>query len=234
MNRDTSGMSLSQAASMTRGEAFRRELAALLNSHSMENGSDTPDYILAEFLLHALVAFNETVRTRETWYGRTPQRATAGLIGGPNAAPQAPCAPRPTMPGPSDRIAPTADKDAAGLAERDSGVQPAASAPSDKWERWRNVRPWDLEPYYLYWVSHLTSEDLHAKSDIATVLALLHQQRDDLESDYMRLLREKQDRLEQARHFDLTGYINAADISGADAPHTVVEKLQRAINARPA
>jgi hypothetical protein len=49
-----------------------------------------------------------------------------------NAAPQAPCEPRPSTPGPSNRIAPTADSDVAGPAERDSLVQPAVAAPDDK------------------------------------------------------------------------------------------------------
>lgn len=49
----------------------------------------------------------------------------------------------------------------------------------------------ELEPYYCYWVSHLTSEGLHDKGDIATVLAILHQQRDDMQDDALRLHREK-------------------------------------------
>lgn len=46
------------------------------------------------------------------------------------AVPQAPCTPRQSTPGPSNRIAPTAENDAAGPAKTDSGVQPAATAPS--------------------------------------------------------------------------------------------------------
>ncbi len=64
-------------------------------------------------------------------------------------------------------------------------------APSDRWKHWREARPMELEPHYCYWVSHLTSEGLHAKSDIATVLAILHQQRDDLEADVKRLHSDK-------------------------------------------
>jgi len=48
------------------------ELRALINRHSAENGSDTPDYILAEFLVDCLAAFGRTVRDRDRWYGRTP------------------------------------------------------------------------------------------------------------------------------------------------------------------
>ena len=53
----------------------------------------------------------------------------------------------------------------------------------------------ELEPYYCYWVSHLTSEGLHDKADIATVLAILHQQRDDMQDDALRLHREKMEAL---------------------------------------
>lgn len=51
---------------------FVDELRALINRHSAENGSDTPDYILAEFLVGCLAAFDRTVRDRERWHGRTP------------------------------------------------------------------------------------------------------------------------------------------------------------------
>jgi len=41
-----------------------------LNCNSEENGSDTPDFILAEFLGGCLDAWNEAVKKREQWYGR--------------------------------------------------------------------------------------------------------------------------------------------------------------------
>ena len=50
---------------------FEKELEALLNSHSMENGSDTPDFILAAYLTACLKAFDAGVSRREEWYGRT-------------------------------------------------------------------------------------------------------------------------------------------------------------------
>jgi hypothetical protein len=46
------------------------ELTPLLNKHSAENDSDTPDFILANFLLGCLAAFNEATKRREQWYGR--------------------------------------------------------------------------------------------------------------------------------------------------------------------
>lgn len=50
--------------------AFREELRALLNRECKENGSDTPDYILAEYLVRALQSFDLAVKAREAHYGR--------------------------------------------------------------------------------------------------------------------------------------------------------------------
>ena len=44
--------------------------ARLINKYSMENRSNTPDNILAEYLVSCLDVFNRTVAQRETWYGR--------------------------------------------------------------------------------------------------------------------------------------------------------------------
>ena len=48
---------------------FRKELTHLINFHSQENGSNTPDFILAQFLDVCLGLWNQTVRKRDTWYG---------------------------------------------------------------------------------------------------------------------------------------------------------------------
>ena len=55
---------------MEKYNVFRRELESLINSHSMENGSDTPDFILASYLTECLHLFDKTVKHREEWYGR--------------------------------------------------------------------------------------------------------------------------------------------------------------------
>lgn len=47
-----------------RSPEFRNELRALLNRFSMENGSDTPDDALADYLVNCLVAFDEAVNCR--------------------------------------------------------------------------------------------------------------------------------------------------------------------------
>lgn len=49
---------------------FRGELESAINRASKENGSDTPDFILATFLDGCLAAFDEAVTARERWYGR--------------------------------------------------------------------------------------------------------------------------------------------------------------------
>lgn len=49
---------------------IRRAIASVLNKHSAENGSNTPDFLLAEMLVGVLDVFNKAVRAREQWYGR--------------------------------------------------------------------------------------------------------------------------------------------------------------------
>ncbi len=49
---------------------FQRELTQLINKYSIENYSNTPDFILAEYLINCLEAYNNAVNKREKWYGR--------------------------------------------------------------------------------------------------------------------------------------------------------------------
>lgn len=55
---------------------LQHELEGLLNSCCMENGSDTPDSILALYMLDCLSAFDKAVRLREAWYGRKTSQPT--------------------------------------------------------------------------------------------------------------------------------------------------------------
>ena len=56
----------------------KEALEAFLNEHSLENGSDTPDFILAEFLLRCLQNYESAVNQRDQWHGRgNEQPATA-------------------------------------------------------------------------------------------------------------------------------------------------------------
>ena len=46
------------------------ELTHLLNRVSRENESNTPDFILAEFMMSCLIAGEILIKTREKWYGK--------------------------------------------------------------------------------------------------------------------------------------------------------------------
>lgn len=61
-----SGGSVSNAPEVS--SEFRQDLAALVNRHSRENGSNTPDMLLAGYLEGCLENFDRTVRARERWY----------------------------------------------------------------------------------------------------------------------------------------------------------------------
>lgn len=50
-------------------EEFKKDLGDLINRHSMENGSDTPDFVLAEYLINCLLSFNQSVNHRERLKG---------------------------------------------------------------------------------------------------------------------------------------------------------------------
>ena len=53
------------------GDDLEHAIASALNRYSAENPSNTPDWILAQFLLGCLAAWNQGVQQRETWYGRS-------------------------------------------------------------------------------------------------------------------------------------------------------------------
>lgn len=43
---------------------FRKELESLINKHTLENESDTPDFILAEYLKDCLKAYDKAVKAK--------------------------------------------------------------------------------------------------------------------------------------------------------------------------
>lgn len=47
---------------------LKEELRETLNRCSAENESDTPDFILAKYLLTCLYAFDEATKERDRWY----------------------------------------------------------------------------------------------------------------------------------------------------------------------
>ncbi len=62
--------------------AFKTDLQSLLNAHSMENASGTPDFILAEYLFACLRAFEAASNDRSAW------RGPSGSVSAPATAPR--------------------------------------------------------------------------------------------------------------------------------------------------
>ena len=52
---------------------LRYDIEQVIDRNSAENGSNTPDCILARYLTACLAAFDEAVNARESWYGRVPK-----------------------------------------------------------------------------------------------------------------------------------------------------------------
>jgi hypothetical protein len=50
-------------------KGLRHEIERAVNRVSGENGSNTPDFILADYLVSCLAAFDRAVQSRERWYG---------------------------------------------------------------------------------------------------------------------------------------------------------------------
>ena len=55
--------------------SFREDLQSLINKYSMENGSNTPDFLLSEYLTSQLNLWDQYVTRREKWFGRAPTYA---------------------------------------------------------------------------------------------------------------------------------------------------------------
>ena len=49
--------------------AFHEDLRTAINANSMENGSNTPDWVLRDFLCDCLDAWNTATNARRDWYG---------------------------------------------------------------------------------------------------------------------------------------------------------------------
>lgn len=60
-------------------EEFEKDLKQLINHYSIENGSNTPDFILCEYLMGCLETYNKTIESREKWYGRDPKPTETGI-----------------------------------------------------------------------------------------------------------------------------------------------------------
>lgn len=62
---------------------FEADLTRLLNQHSLEGDSDTPDYILAKMLTAQLKVFGSCARARERWHGEKPEQTMPKVDGKP-------------------------------------------------------------------------------------------------------------------------------------------------------
>lgn len=54
------------------------DLTQVLNRHSAENASGTPDFVLAAFLARCLGAYNIAAQTKDAMTNRSPQTAAEG------------------------------------------------------------------------------------------------------------------------------------------------------------
>lgn len=59
---------------MEKQNRLRKDIEQAINKHSAENGSNTPDFILAEYLIDCLNTFDKTITKREEWYEREEKR----------------------------------------------------------------------------------------------------------------------------------------------------------------
>ena len=52
---------------------IEKQLRALINSESVENNSNTPDWILSSFLMDSLKTLETAINLRDKWYGIKPE-----------------------------------------------------------------------------------------------------------------------------------------------------------------
>ena len=53
---------------MDNEKKFIKEIESLINKYSIENGSDTPDFLLAQYLGDCLIAYQKVVTARDKWF----------------------------------------------------------------------------------------------------------------------------------------------------------------------
>ena len=73
MERTSSYLSRQPIDAAPDSATLEKDIERTINRHSAENASNTPDYILAQYLIACLSAFNVATQQRETWYGRDPR-----------------------------------------------------------------------------------------------------------------------------------------------------------------
>ena len=59
--------------------SLQADIEAAINRANAESGSDTPDWILAQYLMGCLFAFNQATNQRARWYGQPGLTNSAGI-----------------------------------------------------------------------------------------------------------------------------------------------------------
>ncbi len=59
---------------------LRERLQDELNIACAENGSDTPDFVLAQYLMDCLAAFDKAANARDQFHGRLRERERELLV----------------------------------------------------------------------------------------------------------------------------------------------------------
>ena len=59
-------------------QAFQADLAKVINKHSRENRSNTSDFMLAEYLVSCLEAFEALADAKRRWSGLPPEMCDLG------------------------------------------------------------------------------------------------------------------------------------------------------------
>lgn len=61
---------MSNTGPLVEEQNFEKELTSLINHHSLEKRSGTPDFILARYLVDCLKTYEEMKRTNDAWHGK--------------------------------------------------------------------------------------------------------------------------------------------------------------------
>ncbi len=61
-------------------ETFQKQLTQLINSHCLENESNSPDFILAEYIMGCLDSYTNAAKKRDEWHGINPTPCKFGII----------------------------------------------------------------------------------------------------------------------------------------------------------
>lgn len=69
-NKSTPSPALQDAMNDIARPTFFQELESLINRHSIENASNTPDFILAKYMFASLINWEDACNAREKWYGK--------------------------------------------------------------------------------------------------------------------------------------------------------------------